>query len=437
MFGFMILVFDCYHEVGEGTIIDDSTRLYEQFKNHDKIVTLPVSSVLEAGKASLKAFDDLAKAIGSATVPFEVKTWLQKAIDAAKSLGSTMDRTEKYRKSFYNLLTDSKRAAADKKRKARSSRDAIVTVFTDSAVPKPLARRLATQIQLEAGDEEAYAATLNPWEGNVIVTEEFLREPHFIPSVKEGVAGGHMPQAIDAMLQMSVAAREVATKKTVNGMKEKGSKHGLNTFAVGAEIKWNAEGTDVLNCITDIKGYNGVMKCCVLDVRRKALPHQGLRHILTCTKGCLLVTLVPPEFFIQHQDLASFCKTAPTKALDSMDAFVLRASESLYVPFGSVPLMVGAEVEAKDAKINVKKTPRTAKRAKTASPEEPTVHYVVSLMFDKALDATYSQDLCSAVHATYSASLPYNYECVTGNAGVKAWKTAVEAIGTKQVSAED
>ena len=73
-----------FFEVKAGTVIDECTVLFTEFKNHEKVKTLPTQAVLDAATKALQEFDKLAAEVSGATVEFRTPTWLERVQAGAK-----------------------------------------------------------------------------------------------------------------------------------------------------------------------------------------------------------------------------------------------------------------------------------------------------------------------------------------------------------------
>ena len=156
-----------------------------------------------------------------------------------------------------------------------------------------------------------------------------------------------------------------------------------------------------------------VQECEKFSMAFEHYPWGGLPLFLTVISGRMMVcVLCPGTFTHMGADVHTYMSTAADTALRKCPMFCLTSGQSVWLPFGSKPLIMGISSDVEAFK----------KKGQEYEPDH------VSFMINLALsadDVKVHAAIRSEVQVSVAASSPSMPECVHGNEHFLKWKSDV------------
>ena len=374
--------------------------------------------------------------VTKAAAPFRVAEFRNKLRQILPTFVETVDTIKDFQGCFKELEDKDALSRKNAKRLMRTTRDRIVAKLESQqdGVPKALAKVIAEMIQKteEAGEALPFEAPELACDGTdqEAVISEFakvrvLTDKTDTPTWWHGQAAsfGETGDAYKKCLekaetiQQSILASKGATK------------HGFATIA-NAGFDWVCgEGVDFLNIVPGLRTIVHTQDCHAFNAAPAAWPWKGCGMMLTAVVGTICVIILDEQQTIEAAtDVDGFMRRADAKLVSQYTKVILGKGNSIYVPFGSMPMVIGLDFTDGSAKIKEK----TRKGAKKEEDPPVFVTYCVNLVLRPAFDGSQSQPVRSnvlAAHHLASGSLPASLK---NNKNFKTWVEALTGLIGRQ-----
>ena len=151
---------------------------------------------------------------------------------------------------------------------------------------------------------------------------------------------------------------------------------------------------------------------------------------MTMFSGIASVTLLSPSEIVEDPTVKSLVKQAGKDGLSGHQGCLLRPGESLYLPMGYVPLVVGMPSSiVSPAAATPKKSGRPPRGDKRPSADAEVKHvcYSISFAFGTADASTHNAALCNTVASMFQTRFSYCPIALRDCESAKEWQAALAA----------
>ena len=190
--------------------------------------------------------------------------------------------------------------------------------------------------------------------------------------------------------------------------------------AVDPDIAWNpAEGAGLFNALEGVRIPIGSLRAGCCKVGMEEFPYKAHGHMYHQLVGSAVIVVVRGSQLVAHQNLAQWLTSIPSTALSKCSVFYVRALDSVWIPFGAYPLIIGLPESriGNDFKI------LEPKKDKSAPAPAEAIQYALSLCYDNSNDRQKDAALRSYVSALWVQASPYMFKGIKTKAS--AWEASL------------
>ena len=157
-------------------------------------------------------------------------------------------------------------------------------------------------------------------------------------------------------------------------------------------------------------------------------PPRGISGFITAYRGTVAILVLNREQVLKHPDFESWLRTAKADALKDNEVALLRTGDTLWLPSGFAPLILGLPSDTKDLE---QVTPRLAERGRYHRASKANVvnteSFVlgINLLFEKVVDEQLPPALRGAICAAWLQGKAYCPKGYAKQDKAKEWQVAI------------
>ena len=412
------------------TSMEGRLRLH---KTHPRVAKFDYASILKDAKEKLDALVSF-KAVSDGWVPgLDIEQASLQLDTVIADFRSAVASLHKYNKVFLGIELSTRRMGIQKKRKWTNHRDTMARKLRESALPTGISKVAADHLQALA-DAPEDAGVHSP-----IAVPELQFEERFSVEKFDGPVLISRLADLDGALTPTYYHEHLATvfEKNQSIIEQKspmvvkelvGGRVSCSMVVSNGHLaQWRSDNGTCGNWIENktCKLVLVAQKTLKFDSRIEVFPWRGVRVLLTVATGRLIVICVAAAQAAEH-DVHAWLKKCDGRALASNRAAVLDSGDSLMLPFGMVPIIVGLPSDDACLTASIAGRPRVPKGIKLNTDE--VVTYTLNFVFDSALDATASTDVKSFVASSWVKATPHLHASFREAEVIKAWSAAISAV---------
>ena len=406
---------------------ENTEKLVSDFKEHPKLAALPYQKVLSDAENAKGNVEQFIKEVDEVSLPWDCKAAVARMRDSLGCLQKTMNEVRRYRDGLGVLQAENRLQQLEKRRGWRTKRDVYVKVFRDKGLPQCLAKSFADACQMWVSTQGEEQRTEQRTLTEALLQEpDKFKKPFLIPD------GDSLHLCKEAKLFLAENEEKIneGMKKVKSDLKANGKAQAFTTFKSERDFVWKdpAVTSDMDFNISPLKSLIFVAEDATFANGARAVPYGGARAIISAADGSLLVGILPSKVLLTHLDLPVWLKGAKAEDLSDLEVFVVQKGESVWVPFGTYPLVTGAMDLDELKNWNKVGRGKVGKAAQAKQKEAKThISWVVTPALDKEVDSKENHEIVAHVLTRWMSAhsaLPSSYN---SDPGAIEWKQALEA----------
>ena len=264
-------------------------------------------------------------------------------------------------------------------------------------------------------DSRKYACTVNE-----DFTTEAFEHPLKINIPTDGMTPTYGEKLMKDWLHVNDKDIQKSVVSNTAAMKEVSNRNGVSCFSSFTDFVWYPDGISMKK-VADVATLVHSFSAPQQDSRACVWPTKGMAGVLTCIEGVMLVSAQPPSIMYEYPDVPMWLSTGGTGALSKGENYIINAGESLYMPFGWMPIMFFPDDSY------LQKPVRGAKKAKRDAGSKNIVTFSLNLILDVESDGSHTAELRNSIVAQFTASRAWIPDEVLTTIGASEWLKALTA----------
>jgi len=406
-------------------------KLHKEFKDHPKVQHLNMPASMVCAKDAVSQCDSFVGQLEHTQLPATTSVLVETMNKHIETLATAMKRVRRFTLGLQSLKMSKGRITMESKRAWRTGRDAYCKALKGRGVYACVSKQVADCCMcIESPPDKAsltitYAERMFSLEDTV--DDDYYDDPRKLLDASNPHAS-HWAKEAAAFLEKNADEIKTSLARCAREVAASSGRGGTTTVIpkVPFTVKGPGEGEAFYDGAISVRPIVGHIERVHFDVSPQVFPLTGWRCVLTCISDTLIVLVLSAEQFASHGgSLKTFLQKEGSAALQENDMFVLKAGESVYIPLGCVPLLIGCKDLEFLKYCGKAGLPKKEKEKLAADLKQTTTwvgHFFPHVKIDgKAPLALRNQLVATMVQA--GAQVP---DSIRSNAEVKAWREAME-----------
>ena len=391
-------------------------------RDHPSLMHYPISESIEKSKTAYNQLTIFKDEVDKWVPVLDYQSHRARTRELITVYEDALADVHSYKTIMEETNRDIVKDMASQKRHSRLERDKYVAAFKEkgSACAPCVAKvcgdmlyYLAAEAQLPK-DAPRGSSLAGAELGSANVSGASFGHPCLLKAGLE--TGSHWHSECDKRVAKITAAAEA---KYDEALKEFGTNetrfvvwHSLAT--TDPDFNWNAPAPPgIFECLAGVRIPLGSARCGHCRAELAEFPYKTVGHFYHQISGRAIIIVLRPQQLQDHPNIGAWLAALPSTALSKLSAFYVDTRDSVWVPFGSMPLIIG--VPAGRICPNYELIPAKSD-AVPAAPHVEAIQYALTLCYDNS-DEKQDAALRSYVSSIILQTQPFVFKGIKSVSG--------------------
>ena len=400
-----------------------------EFKEHPKLLKLPYLASFAAARQCETEMDAHVSVVDGAGLPFSPAAHTTTLKALLKRFEDCILDVVRYRTGILRLKMENVTKILEGKRSWRGGRDGYQKALKKSNIWAGVSKLFADHLMASESPPSkanlSFSFTERTSSKEDELTLDYFREPRLFPAACETWFGRSCSEYIAKNTDRAAAA----TKKIHTSMNDYKKLSGLMDFTSDTAFSWNPTDQGAKAIFEEVCTSKPVLwtteELKVESSKASAWPFRGVRLVLHGLEGQHVIAIIPASDMLEHSNLQDWLKACKPEDISHLEVFIVPQGASLFVPFGSTPLIMGwskTELKAMREEAKDKRGPKAAGAAGTKSVPKRT-SLAVNFCCSKVAETAVSSAVCHAVLAQWVANANKIPKDIATAEDIVQWRT--------------